>query len=154
MDKDEAMRALAIEEHESLSKTLTEIVETTFPSLLVPPSTTSHLSALMELKSGVGGSEASLFLSNLLRMYLRLANVRRWKADIVAQNDTDGGGIKDAVIEIKGEGAYEALRWESGVHRVQRVPATEASGRVHTSTAAIVVSSSTNLHTVQSPRNV
>lgn len=139
MDKDEAMRALAVEEHESLSKSITEIVETTFPSLLVPPSTTSHLSALMELKSGVGGSEASLFLSNLLRMYLRLANVRRWKAEIVAQNETDGGGMKDATIEIKGAGAYEALRWESGVHRVQRVPATEASGRVHTSTAAIVV---------------
>ncbi|KAF9465849.1 hypothetical protein BDZ94DRAFT_1319841 [Collybia nuda] len=139
LDKDEVMRALAIEEHESLSKSVTEIVETTFPSLLVPPSTTSQLSALVELKSGVGGSEASLFLSNLLRMYLRLANVRRWKTEVVSQNMTDGGGIKDATIEIKGEGAYEALRWESGVHRVQRVPATEASGRVHTSTVAVVV---------------
>jgi peptide chain release factor 1 len=96
----------------------------------------------MELKSGVGGSEASLFLADLLRMYLRLSIGRRWKATVVAQNDSDGGGIKDAIVEIKGEGAYDALRWESGVHRVQRVPATEASGRVHTSTVAIVVCSS------------
>ena len=95
----------------------------------------------MELKSGVGGSEASLFLADLLRMYLRLANGRRWKATVVSQNDSDGGGIKDAIIEIKGEGVYDALRWESGVHRVQRVPATEASGRVHTSTVAAVVRS-------------
>jgi peptide chain release factor 1 len=141
-DKDEAMRALAAEEHDFLSKSLSEIVETTFPTLLIPPSTTSHLSALMELKSGVGGSEASLFLADLLRMYLRLAIGRRWKATVVAQNDSDGGGIKDAIVEVKGEGAYDALRWESGVHRVQRVPATEASGRVHTSTVAIVVCSS------------
>ncbi|KAF8221304.1 release factor [Tricholoma matsutake] len=138
-DKDEAMRALAAEEHDSLSKSLSEIVESTFPTLLIPSSTTSHLSALMEFKSGVGGSESSLFLADLLRMYLRLANGRRWKATVVAQNDSDGGGIKDAIVEIKGEGVYDALRWESGVHRVQRVPATEASGRVHTSTVAIVV---------------
>jgi peptide chain release factor 1 len=137
------MRALAAEEYDSLSKSLFEIVESTFPTLLIPSSTTAHLSALMELKSGVGGSEASLFLANLLRMYLRLANRRHWKATVVAQNDSDGGGIKDAIVEIKGEGAYDVLRWESGVHRVQRVPATEASGRVHTSTVAIVVCSST-----------
>lgn len=93
----------------------------------------------MEMKSGVGGSESSLFLGDLLRMYQRLANVNRWKAQVVAQNDNDGGGTKDAIIEIKGDGAYDALRFESGVHRVQRVPATESSGRVHTSTVSIVV---------------
>lgn len=135
------MRTLAAEEHSSLSQFLSDIVESVFPSLLIPSSSTSHLSALMELKSGVGGSEASLFLADLLRMYLRLANGRRWKATVVSQNDSDGGGIKDAIIEIKGEGVYDALRWESGVHRVQRVPATEASGRVHTSTVAAVVRS-------------
>jgi peptide chain release factor 1 len=134
------MRDLAIEEHASLTESLDALVNTTVPSLLIPPSTTSHMSAMLELKSGVGGSEASLFLADLLRMYLRLANARRWKAAIVSQNDaSDGGGIKDALVEIKGEGAYEALRWESGVHRVQRVPATEASGRVHTSTVAVIV---------------
>ncbi|KAF8066832.1 hypothetical protein FPV67DRAFT_1417323 [Lyophyllum atratum] len=138
-DPDEAMRALAVEEHHSLDQSLTELVETTVPALLIPPSTTTHLSAMLELKSGVGGSESSLFLANLLRMYLRLANVRRWQASVVSQNENEGGGIKDAIVEVKGEGAYEALRWESGVHRVQRVPATEASGRVHTSTVAVIV---------------
>jgi peptide chain release factor 1 len=93
----------------------------------------------MELKSGVGGSESSLFLADLLRMYQRLANSRRWKAQIVTKNDLESGGIKDAVLEIKGEEVYDTLRWESGVHRVQRVPATEASGRVHTSTVAVIV---------------
>lgn len=133
------MRSLAVDEYTSLTATLTQFLESTFPSLLVPPSTTSHLSALMEMKSGVGGSESSLFLGDLLRMYQRLANVNRWKAQVVAQNDNDGGGTKDAIIEIKGDGAYDALRFESGVHRVQRVPATESSGRVHTSTVSIVV---------------
>ena len=104
------MRSLAVDEYNSLTSTLTQFLESIFPSLLVPPSTTSHLSALMEMKSGVGGSESSLFLGDLLRMYQRLANVNRWKAQVVAQNDNDGGGTKDAMIEIKGGGAYDALR--------------------------------------------
>ncbi|KAG6837018.1 hypothetical protein H0H93_016225 [Arthromyces matolae] len=138
-DPDETMRALAIEEHESLSTSLETLVETTIPSLLTPPSTTSTMSAMLELKSGVGGSESSLFLADMLRMYLRVANARQWQATIVSQNENEGGGIKDALVEVKGEGAYDALRWESGVHRVQRVPATEASGRTHTSTVAVIV---------------
>lgn len=135
------MRALAEEEHTTLTDTLTLTLTQTFPHLLTPPSTTTHLGALMELKSGVGGSESSLFLSELLRMYQRVANSNQWITQIMSQNDLDGTshGIKDAVVEIKGRGAYDALRWESGVHRVQRVPATETSGRVHTSTVAIVV---------------
>jgi peptide chain release factor 1 len=136
------MRALAEGDYKTLSKTLQDMLKETFPSLLIPPSTTMHLSALMELKSAVGGSESSLFLSSLLRMYLRLANNERWKAVLVSKNGTDEGGLKAAVVEFKGEGAYDALRWESGVHRVQRVPATEAQGRVHTSTVAVIVSSS------------
>ncbi|KAH7909419.1 hypothetical protein BJ138DRAFT_1010890 [Hygrophoropsis aurantiaca] len=138
-DTDPAMRALASEEYNSLTSTLTSHVQEIFPQLLVPPSTTQHLSAMMELKSGVGGSEASLFLADLLRVYTRYANVNRWKTQIVASNQTDGGGLKDAIVEVKGDGAYDALRWESGVHRVQRVPATEASGRTHTSTVAVIV---------------
>ncbi|KAF8661650.1 hypothetical protein AX16_001291 [Volvariella volvacea WC 439] len=138
-DPDVTMRTMATEEFQSLTHFLTETLNNTFPSLLVPPSTTSQLSALMELKSGVGGSEASLFLSDLLRMYLRQANINRWKTEVVASNETEGGGTKDAIVEIKGDGVYDALRWESGVHRVQRVPATDASGRVHTSTVAVVV---------------
>ncbi|KAF8154621.1 peptide chain release factor 1 [Crassisporium funariophilum] len=138
-DPDPTMRSLASDEFHDLSNTLTDTLHTTFPALLVPPSPTRHLSALMELKSGVGGSESSLFLSDLLRMYQRLANDADWKATVVGKNATDAGGIKDAIVEIKGQGVYDALRWESGVHRVQRVPATETSGRTHTSTVAIVV---------------
>ena len=134
------MRSLASEEFNALSDTLSKTVKTIFPALLIPPSTTCHLSALMELKSGVGGSESSLFLSDLLRMYQRLAHSNNWKSSIVAENNLESGGIKDAIVEIKGETAYDTLRWESGVHRVQRVPATEASGRTHTSTVAVVVS--------------
>ncbi|KAJ7632760.1 hypothetical protein FB45DRAFT_514083 [Roridomyces roridus] len=136
---DPDLRSMASEDHEMLLQSLTEIVKTTFPTILVPPSRTEHMSALMELKSGVGGSEASLFLGDMLRMYLRAAQISRWKANIVSSNNLDTGGVKDAVVEFKGPGAYDALQWESGVHRVQRVPATEQSGRVHTSTVAVVV---------------
>ena len=139
-DPDLTMRSLASEEFNALSDALSKTVKTIFPALLIPPSTTCHLSALMELKSGVGGSESSLFLSDLLRMYQRLAHSNNWKSSIVAENNLESGGIKDAIVEIKGETAYDTLRWESGVHRVQRVPATEASGRTHTSTVAVVVS--------------
>jgi len=97
------------------------------------------MSALLELKSGVGGSEASLFLGDLLRVYLRYAEAMKWKAEIVEKNESDGGGVRDAIVEVKGVGAYDGLKWESGVHRVQRVPATESKGRVHTSTVAAVV---------------
>ena len=135
------MRALADDEYKNVSNRLSNMLNSVFPSLLVPPSATGHMSALMELKSGVGGSESSLFLSDLLRMYLRLANEKRWKVTIISKSDTDEGGVKDAVVEFKGNGAYDALRWESGVHRVQRVPVTEAQGRVHTSTVAVIVSS-------------
>jgi peptide chain release factor 1 len=133
------MRAMASEESTALNSTLQTLVESTFPSLLLPPSPTAQLSALLELKSGVGGSESSLFAGDLLRMYQRLAVQRGWKAEIAAKNDTDDGGVKDVIMEIKGVGAYDALRWESGVHRVQRVPATESKGRVHTSAVAVLV---------------
>ncbi|KAJ3790940.1 hypothetical protein GGU10DRAFT_281391 [Lentinula aff. detonsa] len=138
-DPDPAMMSLAAEEAVELDQKLSTILKHTFPSLLVPPSTTANLSALVELKSGVGGTESSLFLETLLRMYMRFSQSHSWKASIVANNDNEGGGIKDAIVEIKGLGAYDTLRWESGVHRVQRVPATESGGRVHTSTVAIIV---------------
>jgi peptide chain release factor 1 len=133
------MRTLAAEEIDTVSTTLVEMIEKDFPILLIPPSKTTHFGALMELKSGVGGSESSLFLAELLRMYQRLASNNGWCANVVSKNDLEGGGIKDAVLELKGEGVYDSLRWESGVHRVQRVPATESSGRTHTSTVAVIV---------------
>jgi peptide chain release factor 1 len=137
------MRSLASDEFKVLSTMLSQQIDTVFPRLLIPPSATAHLSALIELKSGVGGSESSLFLAELLRMYTRLANSMKWKTQLLTSNELDvvGGGVKDAILEIDGQGSYDTLRWESGVHRVQRVPATEASGRVHTSTVAVLVSS-------------
>ncbi|GAA5929987.1 hypothetical protein JCM1841_001236 [Sporobolomyces salmonicolor] len=112
-------------------------------STLLPPSSTSSLSALLELKSGVGGSESALFAGSLVRMYMRLAARKGWKASLVEATAIQGVGAgeayKEAILEIEGEGAFGALRREAGVHRVQRVPATESQGRVHTSTVAIIV---------------
>ena len=139
-DPDKSLRELAAEDDQTFTETLNNLIENVFPSLIVPPSETAHMSALMELKSGVGGSESNLFLSELMRMYLRYAHSAKWKTTTVSSLDNPEGGVKNAVIEFKGPGAYDSLRWESGVHRVQRVPATEASGRVHTSTVAVVVS--------------
>jgi peptide chain release factor 1 len=141
------MQKLAQEECSRLQSDLTHIVNITFPDLLKPHSTTSHLSALVELKSGVGGAESSLFLSDMLRMYQRYADSapEGWRASLVSTNENEGGGLKEAILEVTGPGAYDALRWESGVHRVQRVPATEASGRTHTSTVAVIVSSYANV---------
>lgn len=133
------MRSLAEEEFTTLKESLSTYLSTTFPSLLVPPSQTRSFSALLELKAGVGGSEATLFLMDLLRVYVRHAHFRGWRADVIQSTEVMGGGMRDAIVEIKGDGAYDTLRWETGVHRVQRVPATEASGRVHTSTVAIIV---------------
>ncbi|KAG1720103.1 hypothetical protein EDB19DRAFT_1898544 [Suillus lakei] len=138
-DPDPTMRTLASEEFTSLTSTLSTHLSTTFPSLLVPPSSTRDLHALLELKAGVGGSEAALFLLDLLRVYVRYAGSVGWRTSIIQSSETESGGMRDAILEIKGEGAYDALRWESGVHRVQRVPATESSGRTHTSTVAIIV---------------
>lgn len=138
-DPDPAMRSLASEEHEELLSKLSSIVDTTFPSILVPPSETAHLAAMLELKAGVGGSEASLFVADLMRMYARVAASMGWKVTVVASNETGNDGVKDAMLEIKGDKAYDTLRWESGVHRVQRIPATETSGRVHTSTVSVLV---------------
>ena len=126
-------------------------VEETFPSLLVPSSKSSHLSALVELKAGVGGDEAALFVANVLRMYTLLAASKGFSTDLVSSNQLEGskgssGGYKEAILEIKGHGAYDFFRWESGVHRVQRVPATESQGRVHTSTVTVMVLPTSEAH--------
>ncbi|GAA5828362.1 hypothetical protein JCM5353_004806 [Sporobolomyces roseus] len=115
-------------------------------TLLLPPSPTTSLSALLELKSGVGGSESSLFLGNLLRMYQRLAVRKGWKSVVIesdrvqaAGSGNGGEAYKEAILEVSGEGAFGVLKREAGVHRVQRVPATESQGRVHTSTVSVIV---------------
>jgi peptide chain release factor 1 len=141
-DSDPELRVLAADEQaESLGK-LQLLASETFPSLLIRTSSTSAYGAAIELKAGVGGSESALFLGDLARMYSRFAATHKYSCEWVNKNEIEGtrGAIKDAILEIKGEGAYDALRWESGVHRVQRVPATETQGRVHTSTVAAVVS--------------
>ncbi|THH04915.1 hypothetical protein EW145_g5181 [Phellinidium pouzarii] len=143
-DENPSIRALASEEYETLLKTYNNILGETFPLLLVPSSKTNNLSALFEIKPGVGGSEASLFLADLLRMYIRFAHIRGWSSKLLAKEEREGGGMKNAILEIIGEGVYDLLRWESGVHRVQRVPATESGGRVHTSTVQVVVLPTSN----------
>ncbi|TFY57412.1 hypothetical protein EVJ58_g7032 [Rhodofomes roseus] len=138
-DADPSMRALAMEEHASLTEQLSTLLDETLPTLVVPPSTTADMSALIELKSGVGGQESSLFLVDLLRAYERAAQEYGWKTAVMDSNSLDQGGMRDAILEVQGERAYDLMRWESGVHRVQRVPSTETSGRIHTSTVTVIV---------------
>ena len=107
--------------------------------LLLPKDPNDDKNVIVEIRAGTGGEEASLFGSDLLRMYMRYAERRRWKTELIEMNDTGLGGIKEAIVLIKGSGAYSRLKYESGVHRVQRVPETEASGRVHTSAATVAV---------------
>ena len=97
------------------------------------------MSALVELKSGVGGAESSLFVEDLLRAYERVAHEYGWKASLMSSSPLDQGGLRDAILEVQDERAYDLMRWESGVHRVQRVPQTESSGRIHTSTVTVMV---------------
>lgn len=107
--------------------------------LLLPKDPNDEKNVILEVRAGTGGDEAALFGGDLMRMYLRYAERRRWKTEIIDVNDTGIGGVKEAVIMIKGKGAYSRLKFESGVHRVQRVPETESSGRIHTSAASIAV---------------
>ena len=93
----------------------------------------------MEIRAGAGGDEAGIFAADLFRMYTRYAENQNWKTDILSSHDTGVGGFKEVVFEIKGRGAYSRLKYESGVHRVQRVPVTESQGRIHTSTATVAV---------------
>lgn len=107
--------------------------------LLLPKDPNDDKNVILEVRAGTGGDEAGLFGSDLLRMYMRYAERRGWKTEMMDVNDTGIGGIKEAVILIKGKGAYSRLKYESGVHRVQRVPETESSGRIHTSAATVAV---------------
>jgi peptide chain release factor 1 len=107
--------------------------------LLVPPDPLNDRPAIVEIRPGTGGDEAALFAADLYRMYTRFIERRGWKAEIIQYSDATLGGIKEAVFKVTGDGAFGALRWESGTHRVQRVPATEAQGRIHTSAATVAV---------------
>ena len=108
-------------------------------NLLIPNNPDDDKNTILEVRSGTGGDEAALFAGNLYRMYLRYAERQGWKMEVLSLNENEGGGIKEAVISLIGEGAYGLLKFESGVHRVQRIPETESSGRVHTSAATVAV---------------
>jgi peptide chain release factor 1 len=107
--------------------------------LLLPKDPNDEKNVIVEIRAGTGGEEAALFAGDLFRMYNRYAEKRGWKAEIIDSNPTELGGFKEVVFEINGNGAYSRLKYESGVHRVQRVPTTEAGGRIHTSAATVAV---------------
>src|SRR6187401_1812021 len=107
--------------------------------LLVPRDPNDDRNVVLEIRAGTGGDEAALFAADLFRMYSRYAERQRWKVDVLSSNDTGVGGTKEVTALIEGKGVYGRLKYESGVHRVQRVPTTEASGRIHTSTATVAV---------------
>jgi len=135
---DEEMRAMAETEVEELAARL-ESIEKELKLLLLPADPNDRRNVILEIRAGTGGDEAALFAAELLRMYGRYAEARRWKLSLTDSSETGLGGVKEAVAVIEGEGAYSRLKYESGVHRVQRVPATEASGRIHTSAATVAV---------------
>ena len=135
---DEEMRELAKMEISELEEKI-EAQEEELKVLLLPKDPNDEKNVILEIRAGTGGDEAALFGADLLRMYTRYAERNRWKTELMDINETGIGGIKDAVVLIKGIGAYSRLKYESGAHRVQRVPETESSGRVHTSAATVAV---------------
>jgi len=114
-------------------------IEEELKALLVPRDPLADRPAILEIRAGTGGDEASLFAADLDRMYTRFAERRGWRIELLSRSDGALGGVKESVLKVDGPGAYGALRWESGVHRVQRVPVTEAQGRIHTSAATVAV---------------
>ena len=138
VETDEEMREMAKEELSAAKKDLEEIEETLKIQLL-PKDENDDKNVVMEIRAGAGGDEAALFAAELYRMYCRFAELNGWKTEIVSFNEMGLGGMKEVVFMINGQGAYSKLKYESGVHRVQRVPVTESGGRIHTSTATVAV---------------
>ncbi len=137
-DGDEELRALAREEAERLEAD-EHALEQEIRLLLLPKDPRDEKDIYVEIRGGTGGEEAALFAADLFRMYTRYAENKRWKVALVDENRTGLKGFKEVVFEVKGRGAFSRLKYESGVHRVQRVPLTEAQGRIHTSTATVAV---------------
>ena len=136
--EDRDMREMAREEAEDL-KTQQAALEAKLEVMLLPPDPLAEKNTIVEIRAGTGGDEAALFAANLARMYQRYAERQGWRMEILSSNETGIGGFKEIIFSVSGTGAYGRLRFESGVHRVQRVPDTEASGRIHTSTATVAV---------------
>jgi peptide chain release factor 1 len=135
---DAEMRALAEEERVELRRRFADL-EQRLRIELLPKDAADSSSAIVEIRAGTGGDEAALFADDLLSMYTRYCALQGWRTEMMSRTDSDLGGIKDAVMEVNGQGVYAKLKFESGVHRVQRVPVTEASGRIHTSAATVAV---------------
>jgi len=137
-EKDAELVALAEIDIDELSPKIDEL-EKQIKSMLVPKDPRDERDVIMEIRAGTGGDEAAIFAGDLFRMYTRYADEQRWKNEILSENAIGVGGFKEVIFEIRGKGAYSKLKYESGVHRVQRVPVTESSGRIHTSTATVAV---------------
>lgn len=135
---DEELKALATEEAEAARQKLPAL-EQEMKKLLIPRNPDDEKSVIIEVRAGAGGEEAALFAAEQLKMYLRYAEERGWKTELLDTSEADAGGIKEASARIEGDGVYGELKFESGVHRVQRIPETEAKGRVHTSTTTVAI---------------
>ena len=135
---DPEMRELAHADLELLTPQ-SEVLEKDLKTMLVPKDPRDDRNVIVEIRAGAGGDEAALFAGELYRIYVRYAEKRRWRVEIISQNETGIGGFKEVIFNVLGKGAYSRLKYESGVHRVQRVPTTESSGRIHTSTATVAV---------------
>jgi peptide chain release factor 1 len=135
---DRDLAELARQEAESLTADRARL-EAELKGLLVPRDPADRKNTIVEIRAGTGGDEAALFASDLYRMYSRYAEGRRWKIDVLSSSPTGVGGYKEIIFAVEGKGSYGRFKYESGVHRVQRVPETEASGRIHTSAASVVV---------------
>ena len=137
-EKDEEFRNMAKEELNALNER-EEILENQIRLLLIPSDPQDEKNAIVEIRAGTGGDEASIFAGDLFRMYSHYCENKKWKLDVVSVTEGTIGGFKEIIFNVMGEGVYGLLKYESGVHRVQRVPQTEAQGRVHTSAASVVV---------------
>jgi peptide chain release factor 1 len=135
---DQEMRDLALEEARVLSERR-DALEAELKVLLVPKDPNDERNVMLEIRAGTGGDEAGLFAADLFRMYGRFAERQGWRVEVLSSNETGVGGLKEVIALIEGRGVYGRMKYESGVHRVQRVPATEAGGRIHTSTATVAV---------------
>ncbi len=135
---DPEMAELASEEVEQITPRL-EQLQSELKEMLIPRDPRDRRNVIVEIRAGTGGDEAGLFAADLFRMYSRYAEARKWKVEVLSQSETGVGGFKEIVFLVKGQAAYSRLKFESGVHRVQRVPQTESQGRIHTSTATVAV---------------
>jgi peptide chain release factor 1 len=137
-ESDPELREMAHEEARTL-EAKRDALDAEFPILLVPKDPNDDKNVLLEIRAGTGGDEAALFAAEMFRMYSRFAERKGWRVDVISTNRTGQGGLKEVIAMIEGDRVYSKLRFESGVHRVQRVPATEASGRIHTSAVTVAV---------------